>query len=62
MPNIAVFSPSLGVVFEFGKAQAGLFCGWDFLTNLFNQNMNGINKKTWLSIGFGFSILKAIRN
>ncbi len=27
--NIAVFSPSLGAVFEFGKAQAGIFYGWD---------------------------------
>jgi hypothetical protein len=55
--NMAVFSPSLGLVFEFGKAQAGIFYGWDIL-NKSNQSMYGWihNKKPWLSVGFGVSI------
>lgn len=55
--NIAVFSPSLGAVLEFGKAQAGIFYGWDFL-NKSNQEKYGwvYNKKPWISIGFGFTI------
>ncbi len=55
--NMAVFSPSLGIVFEFGKAQAGVFYGWDFLTKA-NQVKYGwiYNKKPWISVGFGFSI------
>lgn len=58
LTNIAVFSPSLGVVFEFGKAQAGVFYGWDFLNKSTQSKYDWIyNKKPWLSIGFGFSIL-----
>jgi len=55
--NMAVFSPSLGLVFEFGNAQAGLFYGWDFLNKSSQSQYSWIyNKKPWLSIGFGFSI------
>ena len=55
--NIAVFSPSFGVVFEFGKAQAGVFYGWDILNKSTQSKYEWIyNKKPWLSIGFGFSI------
>ncbi len=58
LTNIAVFSPSLGVVFEFGKAQAGIFYGWDILNKSTESKYEWIyNKKPWLSIGFGFSIL-----
>lgn len=57
LTNIAVFSPSIGGVFEFGKAQAGIFYGWDFLNKSTQTKYNWIyNKKPWLSIGFGFSI------
>ena len=56
--NIAAFSPSLGLVFEFGKAQAGLFYGWDFLNKSTQIKYDWVyNKKPWISIGFGFSIL-----
>lgn len=55
--NMAVFSPSLGMVFEFGRAQAGLFYGWDFLSKSNQTKYTWIyNKKPWISIGFGFSI------
>lgn len=57
LTNIAVFSPSLGVVFEFGKAQAGIFYGWDFLNKATQSRYNWIyDRKPWISIGFGFSI------
>jgi hypothetical protein len=57
LTNMAVFSPSLGIVFEFGKAQAGVFYGWDFLAKS-NQVKYGwiYHKKPWISVGFGFSI------
>ena len=55
--NVAVFSPSLGIVFEFGRAQAGVFYGWDFLNSSMNSKYTWIyNKRSWLSVGFGFSI------
>lgn len=55
--NMAVFSPSIGIVFEFGKAQAGIFYGWDIMARG-NQVKYGwiYNKKPWISVGFGFSI------
>jgi len=57
LTNIAVFSPSLGIVFDFGKAQAGVFYGWDILNNSAQSKYNWIyNGKPWLSIGFGVSI------
>ena len=57
LTNIAVFSPSLGLVFEFGNAQAGIFYGWDFLNKSTQSKFDWIyNKKPWISIGFGFSI------
>jgi hypothetical protein len=58
LTSIAVFSPSLGIVFEFGKAQAGIFLGVDYLNKSTQTKYEWIyNKKPWLSIGFGFSIL-----
>src|SRR5215831_6718405 len=56
--NIATFSPSLGIVFEFGRAQAGIFYGWDFLGKSIQSKYEWIyDRKPWISIGFGFSIL-----
>lgn len=56
--NVAVFSPSIGFVFEFSNAQAGIFYGWDFLNKSSQNKYEWIyNKKPWISIGFGFSIL-----
>lgn len=57
LTNMAVFSPSLGAVFEFGKAQAGVFYGWDVLNKSNQVKYDWIyQKKPWVSIGFGFSI------
>lgn len=61
--NMAVFSPSLGMVFEFGKAQAGIFYGWDFLNKANQLQYQWIhNKRPWISIGFGFSIFSVNSN
>ena len=58
LTNIAAFSPSFGTVFEFGKAQAGIFYGWDFIGKSTQSKYEWIyNGKPWISIGFGFSIL-----
>lgn len=57
LTNMAVFSPSLGAVFEFGKAQAGVFYGWDVLNKSNQAKYDWIyQKKPWISVGFGFSI------
>lgn len=57
LTNIAVFSPSMGAVFEFGKAQAGVFYGWDILNKSTQSKYTWIyNRKPWISIGFGFAI------
>ena len=56
--NIAAFSPSFGAVFEFGRAQAGIFYGWDLIGKSTQTKYSWIyNGKPWISIGFGFSIL-----
>lgn len=55
--NIATFSPSLGIVFEFGRAQAGVFYGWDMLSRSMQSQYQWIhNKRPWISVGFGFTI------
>jgi hypothetical protein len=57
LTNIATFSPSLGIVFEFGRSQAGVFYGWDFLSKSTQNKYQWIyNRKPWISIGLGFSI------
>jgi hypothetical protein len=57
LTNIAVFSPSIGMVFEFGKAQAGIFYGWDLLNKSTQSKYEWIyDRKPWISVGFGFSI------
>jgi hypothetical protein len=57
LTNIATFSPSLGVVLEFGKSQFGVFYGWDLLSKSTQSKYNWIyNGKPWISVGFGFSI------
>jgi hypothetical protein len=55
--EIPALSPCLGMVFDFfNQTQAGLFVGWDFISN--NENVNFIyNGKMWVSFGLGFSIL-----
>ncbi len=55
--DVPALSPSLGAVFDFfSQTQAGLFIGWDFISN--NENVNFVyNGKMWISFGLGFSIL-----
>jgi hypothetical protein len=55
--DVPALTPSVGVVFDFfNSAQAGLFCGWDFISN--NEEYHLIYyKKPWISFGLGFSIL-----
>jgi hypothetical protein len=50
-------TPFLGFVFELSNVvQAGLFCGWDFISH--NNEINFIYQgKTWLSIGLGYSLI-----
>jgi hypothetical protein len=56
--NVATFSPALGIVFEFGKAQVGIFGGVDLMSKSNRNKFDWIyHGKPWLSIGFGFSIL-----
>ena len=45
LTNIAVFSPSPGRVFEFGKAPAGVFYGWDILNKSAQANKDGCTIK-----------------
>ena len=55
--NIAAFSPSLGLVLEFGKTQVGVFYGWDLISKSTQERYEWIyHKKPWLTIGFGVSI------
>ncbi len=55
--DVPALSPSIGAVFDFfSQTQAGLFVGWDFISN--NENVHFIyHGKTWISFGLGFSIL-----
>lgn len=54
------FTPSLGVMLEFGNAQIGLFTGIDMLSSNNNIFDNYIYKnKPWISIGLGYSIFTA---
>ena len=51
-------SPALGIVFEFQKAQVGLYVGWDYLST--EDKKNWIYQgKTWFSIGVGTSIFNS---
>lgn len=55
--DVPALSPYLGAVFDFvSQTQAGLFFGWDFISN--NDKLNFVyNGKLWISFGLGFSIL-----
>lgn len=56
--NVATFSPALGIVLEFGKAQVGVFGGIDLMSKSNRNKFDWIyHGKPWISIGFGFSIL-----
>jgi hypothetical protein len=51
------FSPSIGVMLEFGSAQIGLFTGIDMLSSSNPIFDNYIYKnQPWISIGLGYSI------
>jgi hypothetical protein len=61
--NIGIFSPALGLVFEFEKAQIGIFVGKDYLSKFNQEKYNWrYQKRTWLSIGFGFSLFSTDAN
>jgi len=55
--NLSALTCAVGYLFQSGKYQAGIFFGRDFLTHdnqeRFDWRYQG---KTWISIGFGFSI------
>jgi hypothetical protein len=55
--DLLSFSPSIGLVLEFGNAQIGLFSGIDFISNA-NQNKYEwiYRNKPWLSFGIGYSL------
>jgi hypothetical protein len=56
--NVATFSPALGIVFEFGKAQIGIFSGVDLMSKANRNKFDWIyHGKPWISLGFGISIL-----
>lgn len=54
--NFAAFTYSLGLVFEFSNVQIGAFIGRDLINNNDYYQWQ-YHKKTWYSIGLGYSIL-----
>lgn len=51
------FTPSIGIMLEFGNAQVGVFTGIDMLSSsnpLFDQFI--YKNKPWISVGLGYSI------
>ena len=54
--NFAAFTYSLGLVFEFSNVQIGAFIGKDLINNNDYYQWQ-YHKKTWYSIGLGYSIL-----
>jgi hypothetical protein len=58
--EVLAFTPSIGVMFEFGNAQVGLFSGIDFLSSSNINNDYYIYKnKPWISIGLGYAIFSS---
>jgi hypothetical protein len=54
------FTPSMGVMIEFGNAQVGIFTGIDMLSSSNSSFDTYIYKnKPWISIGLGYSIFSA---
>ena len=55
--DLLAFTSSLGLVFEFGNAQIGIFSGFDFISNTNQSKYSWIYKnKPWVSFGLGYSI------
>ncbi len=56
--NYSAFSISIGGLITYkSKIQAGIFVGTDYISNLNQKRYDWIYQgKTWLSIGFGYSI------
>jgi hypothetical protein len=54
------FTPSIGLMIEFGNAQVGVFTGIDMLSSN-NSNFDSYiyKNKPWISIGLGYSIFSA---
>jgi hypothetical protein len=54
--EILAFSPSLGLVLEFGSAQVGVFGGYDLISNKHERLYQWTYSGTpWFSFGIGFS-------
>lgn len=55
--NLSALTIGTGVVFEFGKAQAGIMFGWDYLSARDQKNYQWkYHGKPWFAIGFGLAI------
>lgn len=55
--DLLAFTPSIGLVIEFGNAQIGFFAGFDFISNANQTKYEWIYKnKPWVSFGLGYSI------
>jgi len=55
--DLLAFSPSLGLVLEFGNAQIGIFTGIDFISNANKFKYDWVYaNKPWISFGLGYSI------
>lgn len=52
----SALTPSLGLVFDFNGVQAGIFSGIDMISYK-EQTQWMYNRKPWLSIGLGYTIL-----
>jgi hypothetical protein len=55
--NYSAFSFSIGLLTQYQQIQAGVFLGWDRISNI-NQREFGwsYQGKPWISVGFGFAI------
>ncbi len=51
------FSPAIGLLFEFGNAQIGIFMGKDYFSHINSRKYNWIYEgELWFSFGFGYAI------
>jgi len=55
--EVPALTPSIGFVFELNNVmQAGMFCGWDYISH--NDDIHFLyHGKTWLSFGLGYSLI-----
>ncbi len=55
--NKGLVSAGLGVTFTFNKFAGGIYYGWDYAVGKFANNWF-YNKKPWIGLGIGFSLIK----